>query len=188
MVQRDFTERTLKVLLQYDDYLKKQHEKTKEVEELEVTLLVNCLNGLIVVPYEYANRDNAPSSVEVCKGDTNAIKDLGKEWGLNEVVIERICDFDQKTSIEPTTNANLRLFVYRMRNSMAHSRFQDGTKGIEKGIGIIYQATSFDPGRSRIEKLIFQDKENRFATVIPVGGLRKFAEKFAKEALTLFEK
>ena len=66
MVQRDFTERTLKVLLQYDDYLKKQHEKTKEVEELEVTLLVNCLNGLIVVPYEYANRDNAPSSVEVC--------------------------------------------------------------------------------------------------------------------------
>lgn len=182
IVQRDFVERTLKILQQYDDYARTQRGTAKGYEELEVTLLVNCLTGLLVVPYEYVNRDKQPGSVPVCKGDTAAIKDLSDDWGLRDIQIERICDFAHKP-VEPPTDANLRMFVYRIRNSIAHTRFQDGGRNIADGVGIIYQTALYDPNRSRIEKLTFQDKDNRFKAILPVESLRKFAEKFAKAVL-----
>lgn len=181
-VQRDFVARTMTILTQYDDYLSDKRSGSKDVEELEVTLLVNCLTGLLVVPYELAHRKGDPEHVKVCADDITSIKNLGANWGLGNVVIERICDFQHKP-FEPTHDASLRLFVYRMRNSLAHSRFQDGTKYIRAGVGIVSQTASSDPNRSRIEKLTFQDMKSRFKAVIPVSSLRTFAETFATEVL-----
>ena len=183
-VQYDFIDRTLRVLQQYDEYTSKQREVLKDFEELEVTLLVNCLIGLLVFPYEYANRDNQPGSVPVCNDDTLAIKDLNENWGLKDIHIERIHDFDHKP-VPLSMDASLRLFVYRMRNSIAHSRFYDGTKMSVDGVGIIYQTAPHDPNKSRIEKLVFQDKNDRFKAIMPVKSVRQFAERFAKAVLGL---
>ncbi len=182
-VQRDFVERTVKIIEQYDDYIKSKHAIQEDFDELEVTLLVNCLTGLIVVPYEYASRgNNKPGSIEICPGDTIAIKDLSADWGLSNAQIDTICGFDH-LPISAAKNATLRIFIYRMRNAIAHSRFEDGTNLQADGIGVVYRVAQYDPNHSRIEKLIFKDKDDRFKSVIAVGDLRQFAKKFAREIL-----
>ena len=182
-VQRDFVERTLKIVEQYDDYRDLKYASQEGFDELEVTLLVNCLTGLIVVPYEYATRGSPKrGSIEVCQGDTVAIKNLCADWGLENAQIDNICDFEHKP-IQAVKDATLRLFIYRIRNAIAHSRFEDGTKTTD-GIGVVYQVTPYDPNHSLIEKLIFQDQDNRFRSIIAVNDLRQFAQKFAKTILS----
>lgn len=181
-VQRDFIERTLKILQQYDTYVKNECEIKKDFEELEVTLLVNCLVGLLVFPYERATRDKTPGSVPICPNDTIAIKDLDTKWGLQNIDIEEICDFNHKT-VKPSISASLRIFIYRMRNSISHSRFYDGTMLKLDGVGFIYQSTTYNPHKSRIENLVFQDINNRFKARISVKNLRQFTKTLATEVL-----
>lgn len=169
-VQLDIIERTLKILQQYDDFVKSEREINKDIEELEIALLINCLIGLLIFPYERATRDRPPGSVPICPNDTITIKDLDEKWGLQNVKTEIICDFSHKI-IMPPINASLRIFIYRMRNSISHSRFYDGTMSKADGVGIIYQTSPKNPQLSRIEKLIFQDKNNRFQATISVKNL-----------------
>ena len=50
----DFIDRTLKILKQYEDRLaEKEHN-----ERFEITLLINCLLGLLIVPKEKGFFDN----------------------------------------------------------------------------------------------------------------------------------
>ena len=194
VVQRDFIERTLLILDQYDDYVTQQRASLSHFEELETTLLVNCLTGLVVFPYEYAHRDmrdEKPGNVQVCAGDLTSIKALDGNWGLQKISIEKICDFSQKNFVEPPTEATLRLFVYRMRNALAHSRFDSGGPAGENGVKMRYHESRQDPNKSRIISLIFQDvnpnrpSEIRFKAEITVEGLRQFAKALAKAVLEI---
>jgi hypothetical protein len=185
-VQRDFIVRSLKLLEQYDEYSSSELIKNKNFEELDVTLLVNCLTGLLVFPYEYATRDNIPSNVQICKDDSTAIKDLDKKWGLQNINIEIIRDFDHKI-VKPSLEATLRMFIYRMRNSISHSRFYDGTNFKSNGLGFIYSSIVNNPIKSKIDRLIFQDSSDRFKAVISITNLRQFAETFAKMVLESYK-
>ena len=181
-VQRDFIERTLKLLWQYDTYLNSKLNNQIDFEELEVTLLINCLTGLLVFPYEYAARDKKTGSAQICQDDTITLLNLDKKWGLQNTKIEFISDFDQKI-VNPPLNASLRIFIYRMRNSISHSRFFAAANIQSEGVGVIYNNTKYDQDKSKIEKLVFQDINNRFKAIISVEALRQFAGTLANEIL-----
>src|SRR3989304_5249303 len=85
-VERDFVERSIKIITQYEKYITPCVPKE---EQYEVTLLLNCLLGLIVLPFEHSKRRQGnPQFPEILKGDDRPIKDLGSEWGLKDLHIE----------------------------------------------------------------------------------------------------
>jgi len=93
----DFAKRTLKILKQYD-----QTRQTRE-ESFEVTLLINCLVGLLVLPQKH-RLDLIPDIL---------VEDL-KEWNIDPEFIK-----DWGTMKEGEIK-NLRQLVRRLRNSVAH--------------------------------------------------------------------
>ena len=102
----DFAERTLKIIEQYD------RSKQKGPENFEVTLLVNCLVGLLILPHE-RRTDLIPDV---------AIEELG-EWSIDPSFIK---------SWGYTKNKTLRQLVRQLRNSVAHFRIE--AEGTEKDI------------------------------------------------------
>ena len=102
----DFAKRTLKIIEQYD------RSKQKGPENFEVTLLVNCLVGLLILPHE--RRTNLIPDV--------AIEELG-EWSIDPSFIKSWGDTKKKT---------LRQLVRQLRNSVAHFRIE--AEGTEKDI------------------------------------------------------
>jgi hypothetical protein len=92
-IETDFILRTLKVLEQYDE-LKFSDEK----EKFEVTLLVNSLLGLIIVPRETSLNTYLP----------NQRIELVNHWGLSK---KQIADPDIKTVKE---------LMLKLRNCVAH--------------------------------------------------------------------
>lgn len=102
----DFAKRTLRIIEQYD--LTKQRGR----ENFEVTLLVNCLVGLLVLPHE--RRMKLIPDI--------ALEELG-EWSIDPEFV---------TSWGPVKNEKqntLRELVHRLRNSVAHFRIEaEGTE------------------------------------------------------------
>ena len=96
--QRDFIARTLEIVEQYEKYVMKC---VSENQQFEVTLLINCLLGLLVLPKEHCYRSipNKP------------IKEL-EEWGL-------FPDFIQDWGSED--HHTLPKFVKKLRNAVAHT-------------------------------------------------------------------
>lgn len=94
----DFVERTKKILEQYDniDFSKNENEK------YEVTLLLNCFVGLLILPKEHWYKRLPTSEINE------------KEWGINPSQIKCI-EGDVKSVNE---------VVRHLRNSVAHYRFQ----------------------------------------------------------------
>jgi hypothetical protein len=99
----DFAKRTLKIIEQYD------HSKQKGPENFEVTLLVNCLVGLLILPRE-RRTDFIPDV---------AIEGLD-DWGIDPSFIKSWGD---------TKSQTLRQLVRHLRNSVAHFRIEaEGTE------------------------------------------------------------
>ncbi|MFK2684009.1 HEPN family nuclease [Bacteroides fragilis] len=91
----DFIERTKLILEQYD---KTDFSEVPE-EKYEITLCMNCLLGLLVVPQQVWN-DDLP------KGD------LDENWGIKKKHIEKIKEDQYKIDD----------IVRHIRNSVAHGR------------------------------------------------------------------
>lgn len=92
----DFIKRTQKVLKQY------QELNIDEKNKFEVTLLVNCLVGLLIVPKEEWYEDLP---------DTLLTKN---EWGIDPNTISFITEGEEK---------NIKNFVRHLRNSVSHYNF-----------------------------------------------------------------
>jgi hypothetical protein len=123
--ERDFIVRTQTTIQQYECYVLKQVPKQ---EQFEITLLINCLLGLLVLPNQrlYVNIPDIP------------IGQL-KDWGLQE-----------KHIIEGK-GLPMKQIIRHMRNSVAHFRLKplgDGSKITQ----LKFWDEKFDESTYRTEK------------------------------------
>jgi len=148
-LERDFVTRTLKIICQYEQYKK----NIPPTEQFEVTLLINCLVGLLILPRElcYNNIPDTPI-------------DQLKDWGLcaNHIIKPgRNKRNPGKNEDGPELKKTLKDVVRSMRNSVAHFRLKVCGNG------------------SEITCLEFSDKSG-FKSVIPVECLKIFVTKLAQ--------
>jgi len=99
--ETDFPKRTLKIIEQYERKLPKGREN------YEVTLLVNCMLGLLVLPYQHLT-DQIP----------NMAVDRLPEWSIESTLIRSWGRRNQQQA------GTLRELVHRLRNGVAHLRIQ----------------------------------------------------------------
>ena len=183
-VVTDFISRTLELLNQYDSIVAKQVLKDKQ---FEVTLLINCLLGLIVMPYEYKKYEQAGSSLPViCKGDQIAVTKLDEKWGLRGLKVKK---FKLKGVDITEDDMSLRKIVAMLRHSIAHSPFGDGRMAsLPKGVSVFYQDYQNASQRSEITRLNFVNRHKETKTVfeasIDVDAIRVFAVMLAHTILT----
>jgi hypothetical protein len=177
-VERDFVKRSLELLRQYDEYVL---PSVPVDQHYEVTLLLNCLLGLIVLPFEYSKRvQNNLRFPRVCDDDRRTISELDSSWGLDRLKIYR---FLLNGKIIKPEEATLRQIVAMFRHSLAHSQFGDGShNGKPVGLSVTYDVTPYDPIKSVIlEVNMVNEYKNQveFVASIPVNALRQFATCFA---------
>lgn len=180
IVERDFVSRSLLVLQQYEEHVK---PSTLNKEHFEVTLLLNCLLGLVVLPFEHLKREQKNIFPKMCEEDETPIYELESKWGLDDLRIEKIVvkgtDLDKK-------EITLRIIVAMFRHSMTHAQFGDGNK-TEKpnGLSVVYQTNKSNSSKSDIFEVNIVNKHynTEFIANIPVKSLRKFAEKLASTFL-----
>jgi len=182
-VERDFVERSLEVLRQYDKYV---FPNVPPDKQYEVTLLLNCLLGLIVVPFEHFKRLQKNRRPRVCAVDQTPISELEPEWGLAHLEILRFVDGGKSVGSDA---AILQDIVAMFRHSMAHGRFGDGARHrTPLGLSVRYDASPSNPIESIIIEVNFVNEYNKtdFKGRIPVDDLRKFATTFAETFLREF--
>ncbi|MFC4165069.1 HEPN family nuclease [Epilithonimonas zeae] len=92
----DFVQRTKIILEQY------QKLKISANEKYEITLLINCFTGLLILPQQYWF-DNLPNEI---------ISE--KEWGIKTEYINIIAG----------NNKSVKEIVRHLRNSVAHYKFE----------------------------------------------------------------
>jgi hypothetical protein len=175
IVERDFVERTLELLKQYHTYPEKL--QVPNDKRYEVTLLLNCLLGLIVLPYEHCKRSQGGERYpQVLTGDDRLIKQLDETWGLKNLEVRKL-RVDGKTLSADDTN--LRTIVALIRHSVAHSRFEDGNKMVKpEGMSVEYDVYSPNPIESIILRVNFANSykdQTDFEASMPVEDLRQFA-------------
>lgn len=104
--ERDFIERTLQLIEQYDHHVM---PNVPDNEQYEVTLLLNCLLGLLVLPRQslFAQVPAIPvNQLQAWGLPTDVVKDWGQHSG----------------KIVPADYETLRELVHEMRNGIAHLR------------------------------------------------------------------
>ena len=102
LFERDFIVRTLDIIRKYEKYVPQK-------EQFEVTLLINCLLGLLILPKERCY-------INIPKTKINEL--IG--WGLSE---EHIISWgDRPRSIDSNYHETVLEVVHKMRNSIAHLR------------------------------------------------------------------
>ena len=177
-IELDFVSRTITILEQYDRYVKSAVPTDKQYE---LTLLLNCLLGLIVTPFETRKRQQGGvREPKVCGGDYKPVHELGREWGLSNL---DIATFTIDNVAVPDRKRTLRKIVAMLRHGMAHARFVDA------------HIADHDPHRKRLVRAYFlneysyRDRRSRrdhtvvFSASLPVEDLSKFAVKLAREYL-----
>ncbi len=107
LFERDFIVRTLKIIEQYDRHVVGHVQKS---EQFEITLLINCLLGLLVLPKErcYAQIPYVP------------VERFG-EWGLPPDFIR---SWGNGAGNPGPKERDLAQVIHRMRNSVAHLRVE----------------------------------------------------------------
>ncbi len=183
-VEHDFVCRTLDILQQYRTLVQPH---VAESEQYEVTLLLNCLLGLIVVPFEHqkckqeALAETRISEPVMCDGDARLISELDADWGLSNLNIETFIDHGDKVQAEKRT---LRKIIAMFRHGMAHALFGDGGKQPrDLGLTVGYQTGKLDSRTSRIVQVSVKNQDKRrkllFEASLPVEDLYTFATKLA---------
>ncbi|MGD1017720.1 MAG: HEPN family nuclease [Verrucomicrobiia bacterium] len=102
--ERDFITRTLAIIQQYETHVQSAVEKR---EQVEVTLLINCLLGLLVLPNERRFNRLPPIPIEQL-GDWGFHLEFVKNWGK------------RPEKVKPEHYGTLCELIYRMRNSISH--------------------------------------------------------------------
>lgn len=113
--EHEFIVRTLKVVEQYDNLVM---PNVPADQQFEVTLLVNCLLGLLVLPKEhcYANIPAVPlAQLQGWSIEPRFIQ----SWG------------NSQTQVNAAASHTLKDVVHRMRNSVAHLRVRPQGNGTD---------------------------------------------------------
>jgi hypothetical protein len=176
-MERELIERTIQVLEQY-----RKHVLTAVNEDngLEVTLLLNCLMGLLVYPQQLADKG------EIIANDwltNDSVAELGDEWGIKAEYIKQTqySEVQQDTHrgkpyIEEVnlTEMSMRSLLRHMRNCTAHANF-DARGGLHS---------------NQIESIVFEAelKKGAFQMELPVEALNRFVHELAASALAAIEK
>ena len=185
-VERDFVERTLALLEQYDEYVV---PKIGRDERYEVSLLLNCLLGLIILPFEYSGREQKERErvecvyPQVVPDDLRFVAELGPSWGLADLQVKRLKIWGKTKPVNEITLCDT---IALMRHSMAHARFEDGNKRKKpQGLSVSYNVFPDNPIESLILQVNFVNEHGgtEFEATIPVKGLRNFSSMVAKQFL-----
>ena len=164
-MERDFIERTLKIIDQYEELVRPNLPPN---DQFEVTLLMNCLLGLLVYPQQIAaNRDMQKPFDRWLTNDFVAA--VGHEWGIYRDYVLRAGykrEDERWIKIE-WQQLTVRNLVRQMRNAVAHASFR------------------VDDTTHQIDAIWFEDKENKdgFLLKLPVVELEHFTRKLASSAL-----
>jgi hypothetical protein len=98
--EREFIERTLEILDQYDKYVA---PNVTQAKRFEVTLLINSLLGLLLLP-----RQRLLPSIPNCQ-----LSSLGSDWGIKPGFV---------TDWGKNSDESLMDFIRHLRNGAAHIR------------------------------------------------------------------
>ena len=157
----DFIRRTLEIIDQYEELVRGHVDYD---HEYEVTLLMNCLLGLLIYPQQIAHRGSWQDWLN------QKLQDSESQWGLSREMFRSVGYLnDNRTKIgyERLTVRNL---IRQMRNTAAHARFYVGDRADNRG---------------QISEIVFKDEEREdgFHLVIPVVSLEKFVRRLAQSAI-----
>ena len=185
-VERDFVKRTLILLKQYDQYV---IPKTGADDRYEVTLLLNCLLGLIVLPFEYSKREQSePQYPQVVLNNEIQISEVSSSWGLANIQIFRLKLDGKKVQPQELT---FRKMIALTRHRIAHAQFEDGGgQKKPRGLSVTYGVDKNNPIESMILQVNFVNEYRNkveFEASIPVDDLRIFACMVAEWFLSRLE-
>ncbi|MHC0064845.1 HEPN family nuclease [Nostoc sp. UIC 10890] len=113
--ERNFIARTLEIVEQYEKYIM---ESVSETQQFEVTLLINCLLGLLVLPQERCYKSIPAKPIDELE-----------EWGLSSDFIQNWGK--HPSDFKPEEHCTLMEFVYRLRNAVAHTRVCPHGNGVK---------------------------------------------------------
>jgi len=161
-MERDFIERTLHIIHQYDELC----SQLPLDNQYEVTLLMNCALGLLVYPQQIASRREFSRYFNAWL-TADLVINVGHEWGITpQDVISAGYKNDNETKIT-VEQLTLRNLIRQMRNTAAHAAFY-------------VSDTSH-----QIERIEFRDasRSDGFHVILPVASLSTFVTKLAESAL-----
>jgi hypothetical protein len=180
-IEREFVKRSLTILDQYQDIV---FPGLPETENFEITLLINLLYGLIVLPFEHCRRVQGVKIPKLFDGDDISILMLGPEWSLSELHIEKFRLIGKRT---PPFDATLRELIFIFRYCMYPDHYNKGSLD-HFLVGITGFDQADNPNTSGSVKFEV-NIANRFASgtefvaSLPFVGLRSFARMVAKSYL-----
>lgn len=142
----DFINRTKKIIEQYE-----KNNLPKE-DRFEVTLFLNCLVGLLILPQQHWF-DNLPPTI---------ISE--DEWGINE---------DHISFIKPGETKNIKAIATHLRNSVAHYYFKAFDNSSQEISCIKFE--DFKITRTKTGEIIV--KKKTFEATIPIANIKQFTTK-----------
>lgn len=149
----DFIERTRKLLKQYEECAVKL-ALDKKKEKYEVTLLINCFVGLLILPKEEWFNSLPTDLLSV------------SEWGIDKTHISIL-----KDSQGNSENKNVKNFTKHLRNSISHYRFT------------AFENNRQEISKIKFEDFNQSGSIKTMEATIPIHSLRKFLDKFSSEVL-----
>jgi hypothetical protein len=146
----DFIKRTIQIIKQYDQHVLPNVE---HADQYEVTLLINCLLGLLVLPKEQHLK-----RIPDC-----AIRDLNG-WGLTHRHI-LYPGYNRKCTPRSIESITVRQVVTDLRHSIAHILFRTFANG------------------GQIAEIEFHTDRSQFRAKIPVVQFREFVLKLGESII-----
>lgn len=140
----DFVQRTIEIIKQYEKF------QIDKKEKFEVTLFINCLVGLLILPQQYWF-DNLPTDIV-----------SQREWGISPEHISTIKKGETK---------NVKDIARHLRNSVAHYNFIAFKNSSSKICSIQFR------DKKVINKTKKEIKT--FEAKIPIECLKKFVNKLS---------
>ena len=157
----DFIRRTLEIIDQYKELV---HSRVDKDQEYEVTLLMNCLLGLLLYPQQLAHQRSWQEWLN------QNVQDNVSHWGLSEEMVHSAGYLnDNRTEID-YYQLTLRNLIRQIRNTAAHARFH--VRNSADADGQIGEVEFWDEGRT-----------NGFHLIISVANLEIFVRRLAQSAL-----
>jgi len=177
----DFINRTEKIIQQYDVLRRYMpHEKS-----YEVTLLINSLLGLLIIPQQIANREPYKQYMQHWLTDKTVARD-GLQWDIRPEFVKCPGYTSSGKPIKSLEEMTMRQLIRQMRNTAAHYNLH------------ILPDIRDTPAPVEIEAIRFQQiaeantppeqAEYLFKMELPVRNLKAFSLKLARETRRQIEK
>lgn len=175
----DFIDRTEKLIQQYDVFRRSMPRE----KAYEVTLLINCLLGLLVVPQQIAGREPYRKYLSERWLTDQTISSHGPDWKIRPEFIKCPGYTSSEKRIESAEKMTIRNLIRAMRNTATHYNLhilpdQAGESAVE------IEAIRFkelvevpkDPTPEQEERAQYA-----FHMELPVCNLKRFSLKLARE-------